>query len=94
MKESTLLLATWSDGLFAVTGDGYREEIADLCVRGLVPDGRGSVLAIVGGNSLRRWRQAASGRPLLPVSSNFRAVWLLETQSTLERMTRGMPAAQ
>jgi hypothetical protein len=54
VKESTILLATWSDGLFAVTGNGYRKEISNLCVRGLAPDGHGGVLAIVGGNSLRR----------------------------------------
>jgi hypothetical protein len=53
VKEPTLLLATWSDGLFAVAGNEQREEIAGLCVRGLAADGRGGVLAIVGGHSLR-----------------------------------------
>jgi hypothetical protein len=69
VKESTILLATWSDGLFAITANGYREEISDLCVRGLAPDGRGGVLAIVGGNSLRR--RAPSGEWSIVATSEF-----------------------
>jgi hypothetical protein len=69
VKESTILLATWSDGLFAVTGNGYRQEIADLCVRGLAPDGRGGALAIVGGNSLRR--RAPNGKWTTVATSEF-----------------------
>ena len=49
-----ILVATWRDGLFAVTGGGRTQEIANQAVRGLAPDGRGGALAIVGGNSLRR----------------------------------------
>jgi hypothetical protein len=41
-------VATWGDGLFAVTGDGRTQEIANQPVRGLAPDGRGGALAIVG----------------------------------------------
>ncbi len=51
---ATLLVATWGDGLFAVTGDEHKQEIAGESVRGLAPDGRGGALAIVGGRSLRR----------------------------------------
>jgi len=47
-------VATWGDGLFAVTGDGRTQEIANQAVRGLAPDGRGGALAIVGRHSLRR----------------------------------------
>src|SRR6266851_5235318 len=54
MTKPTILVATWGDGLFAVTGDGRTQEIANQPVRGLAPDGRGVVLAIIGGNSLRR----------------------------------------
>ena len=46
MTTPTILVATWGDGLFAVTGDGRMQEIADLSVRGLAPDGRGGALAI------------------------------------------------
>jgi hypothetical protein len=53
VTKPTILVATWSDGLFAVTGDERRQEIADLSVRGLATDGRGGALAIAG-NSLRR----------------------------------------
>ncbi len=69
MKESTLLLATWSDGLFAVTPSGHRQEIADASVRGLAPDGRGGALAIVGGNSLRR--RAPNGQWTTVATSDF-----------------------
>ena len=59
MTKPTILVGTWDDGLFAVTGDGCRQEIAGLSVRGLAPDGGGRALAVVGGNSLRR--RASSG---------------------------------
>ena len=51
--EPTILVATWGDGLFAITGDRSTHEIANQPVRGLAPDGRGGALAIVGGHSLR-----------------------------------------
>ena len=69
MKEPTILLATWGNGLFAVTGNGYKQEIPDLSVRGLAPDGRGGVLAIVGGHSLRR--RAPSGDWTTVTASEF-----------------------
>ncbi len=59
MTKPTILVATWDDGLFAITGDGPTQEIANQCVRGLAPDGRGGALAIVGRQSLRR--RAPSG---------------------------------
>ena len=54
MTQPTILVATWGEGLFAVTGDGRTQEIAHESVRGLALDGRGGALAIVGGHSLRR----------------------------------------
>jgi hypothetical protein len=48
VTKPTILVATWGDGLFAVTGDGRTHEIENQPVRGLAPDGRGGVLAIVG----------------------------------------------
>ncbi len=59
MTKPTILVATWGEGLFAVTGDGRTQEIANQPVRGLAPDGRGGALAIVGRHSLRR--RAPSG---------------------------------
>jgi hypothetical protein len=53
VTKPTILVATWGDGLFAVTGDGRTREIANQPVRGLAPDGRGGALAIVGGHSLQ-----------------------------------------
>ncbi|HEX4229479.1 MAG TPA: hypothetical protein VHZ07_12480 [Bryobacteraceae bacterium] len=54
MTKPAILVATWGDGLFAVTGDGRTQEIANQSVRGLASDGRGGALAIVGRHSLRR----------------------------------------
>lgn len=54
MTRPTILVATWGDGVFAATGEGRRQEIADLSARGLSRDGHGGALAIIGGNSLRR----------------------------------------
>jgi photosystem II stability/assembly factor-like uncharacterized protein len=52
--QPVILVATWDDGLFAVSGDGRTQEIANQPVGGLAPDGRGGALAVVGQHSLRR----------------------------------------
>jgi hypothetical protein len=54
MPTPSILVATWGDGLFSVTGNTVHQELADQSVRSLVTDGRGGVLAIVGGHSLCR----------------------------------------
>jgi hypothetical protein len=69
MMEPAILVATWGDGLFAVTGDGRTQEIAKQPVRGLAADGRGGALAIVGGHSLRR--RAPSGEWATVATSEF-----------------------
>jgi hypothetical protein len=70
VTKPTILVATWGDGLFAVTGEGRRtQEIANQPVRGLAPDGRGGALAIVGGHSLRR--RAPGGEWATVATSEF-----------------------
>ena len=59
MTYPTILVATWGDGLFAVSGDDRTQEIANEPVRWLARDGSGGALAVVGQHSLRR--RAASG---------------------------------
>jgi len=54
MPMSSILVATWGNGLFSVTGKKVRQELAGQSVRSLVADGDGRVLAIVGGHSLCR----------------------------------------
>src|SRR5689334_14900175 len=54
MPTSSILVATWGNGLFSVTGKEVRQELAGQSVRSLVADGHGGVLAIVGGHSLCR----------------------------------------
>lgn len=54
VTKRTILVATWGDGLFAVTGEDRTQEIWNQPVRGLAPVGRGGALAIVGGHSLCR----------------------------------------
>jgi hypothetical protein len=69
MKSQTVLLATWSDGLFAFSGDAQSHEIANVSVRGLAPDGRGGALAIVDNHSLLR--RPPDGEWTTLVSSDF-----------------------
>jgi hypothetical protein len=57
MPAPCILVATWSDGLFSITGETVGHEL-DGTVRGLTADGLGGALAIVGGHSVRR-RSAA-----------------------------------
>jgi hypothetical protein len=54
MTIPTVLVSTWNDGLFVVTGTTKRQEFANQPVRGLAPDGRGGALFAVGGRSLCR----------------------------------------
>jgi hypothetical protein len=54
MAQPTILVATWSDGLFAITSSERTPELPGQPVRGLAPDGRGGALAIVAQHSLRR----------------------------------------
>jgi hypothetical protein len=69
VTEPTILVATWGDGLFAVTGDGRTQEIASQPVGCLAPDGRGGALAIVGQHSLRR--RSLSGEWTTLATSEF-----------------------
>ena len=67
---ATVLVATWSDGVFVIDGDARTHELAGQCVRGLAPDARGGALAIVDGHTLRRrtaagtWSTLATGEAL------------------------------
>jgi hypothetical protein len=54
MAIPTALVSTWGDGLFVVTGQTKRQEIANQPVRGLASDGRGGALFILEGRSLCR----------------------------------------
>jgi hypothetical protein len=81
VTKPTILVATWGDGLFAVNSDGRRQEIADLSVRGLAPDGPGGTLAIVGGNSLRR--HVPSREWLTVTTSEFELSCCMTVQDTI-----------
>jgi hypothetical protein len=50
----TILISTWDNGVFRVTGNTVHHELPGQTVRSLADDGQGSVLAIVGAHSLRR----------------------------------------
>jgi photosystem II stability/assembly factor-like uncharacterized protein len=54
VTNQTVLVATWSDGLFIVTAEKRGPELAGQPVRGLAHDGHGGAIAIVGGHALRR----------------------------------------
>ena len=81
MTKPTILVATWGDGLFAVTGDGRTQEIANQPVRGLAPDGRGGALAIVGRHSLRR--RAPSGEWATVATSEFELSCCMAVRDTI-----------
>lgn len=54
MSTPRILVATWDNGLFTVTGKTIQQELADRSARSLVADEFGRVLAIVDGHSLYR----------------------------------------
>jgi photosystem II stability/assembly factor-like uncharacterized protein len=81
VTKPTILVATWGDGLFAVTGDGRTQEIANQPVRGLASDGRGGALAIVGQHSLRR--RAPSGEWATVATSEFELSCCMSVRDTI-----------
>ena len=70
----TILVATWRDGLFVVTGESRQHELAGQSIKSLAPDGHGGALAVVGGHLLRRrtgdggWRTLATSELQLACS--------------------------
>lgn len=54
MTDSTILAATWGDGLIAFSGDARHQELPGQAVKALASDGHGSALAIVDGRALCR----------------------------------------
>jgi len=54
MTAPTVLMSTWGDGLFVVTGGAKRRELVTRPCRGLTTDGRGGALCIVDDHSLCR----------------------------------------
>lgn len=69
MPTPSILVATWDDGLFSVTGKTVHQELANQSVRSLVADGRGGVLAIIGGHSL--YRRSPDGKWTAIAKSEF-----------------------
>jgi len=60
VTASTVLVATWSNGLFVFSGGTRAQvELANHPVRALAPDGHGGAIAIVDGRSL--YRRAPNG---------------------------------
>jgi hypothetical protein len=69
MPTPTILVATWENGLFSLTGKIVRQEIAKQSVRSLVSDGHGGVLAVIGGHSL--CRRSSNGEWTVIAKSEF-----------------------
>jgi hypothetical protein len=70
MPTPAILVATWGNGVFHVTGNAVQRELEGRSVRSLTGDGRGGVLAVVDGNSLHR--RSADGQWSELVSSEFK----------------------
>jgi hypothetical protein len=81
VTKPTILVATWGDGLFAVTGDGCTQEIASQPVRALASDGRGGALAIVDQHSLRR--RAPGGEWATVATSEFELSCCMAVRDTI-----------
>jgi hypothetical protein len=69
MPTPSILVATWDNGLYCVTGNKVHQELADQPVRGLVADGQGRVLAIAGRHSV--CRRSADGEWTEIANSEF-----------------------
>ena len=69
MPTPSILVATWDNGLFSVTGKTVHQELANQSVRSLVAGESGRVLAIVGGHSL--CRRSADGEWTALAKSEF-----------------------
>lgn len=69
MISPPILVATWDDGLFNVTGTLIHHELAGQSVRGLVADGRGGMLSIVDGHSV--YRRSSNGEWTAIARSEF-----------------------
>jgi hypothetical protein len=81
VTKPTILVSTWHDGLFAVTGDGRPQEIVNQSVRGLAPDGRGGALAVVGRHSL--CRRAPGGEWATVATSEFELSCCMTVRDTI-----------
>lgn len=74
MAVPTVLIATWSDGLIAISGANSTNELHGQSVRSLASDGEGGALAVVDGHTLRRrggdgtWRTIATSESDLSCS--------------------------
>ena len=71
MTTPTVLIATWRDGLFRVTGDSIGHEFAGRTVCGLTRDGRGGALAILDRHSVGRLTRAGEWRHVAEVDSSL-----------------------
>ena len=69
MQTPSILVATWDNGLFSVTGKMVHQELANPSVRSLAADGRGGVLTIVDGHSL--YRRSSDGEWTAIAKSEF-----------------------
>jgi hypothetical protein len=78
---TTVLVSTWADGLFIVTGKIVQQELAGQAVRGLAPDGQRAAIAIVGGHSL--CRRAADGKWHTIASSHLNLSCCVAAQGTI-----------
>ena len=94
MAKPTILVATWGEGLFAVTGDGRTQELADLPVRGSHRMDSAVRSPLSTGFRCAGVLEAANGQPSLRASSSFRAVWLLDPPYTLELTTAHVEATR
>ena len=71
MTTPTVLIGTWRDGLFIVTGDSIRHEFTGRTVCGLTRDRRGGVLAILDRHRVGRLTRAGEWQLVAEVESSL-----------------------
>jgi hypothetical protein len=64
MATRTVLVATWRDGLIAITGVNSKHELQGHAVRSLASDGKGGALAVVDGRMLHQRNASGAWRTL------------------------------
>lgn len=70
-SSPVVLFGTWSDGLFAITGELKHHELAGHSVRSITPVSDGGALAIVDGHELRRRARDGTWRTILTAESDL-----------------------
>jgi hypothetical protein len=80
MAASTVLVATWRDGLIAITDGNSEHELKGQPVRGLTSDGEGGTFAVVGGHTLRQRSASGAWRTIAVSESSLSCIVIVANE--------------